>query len=137
MTYGTTTYCERSVFFSLFFSSVPPPGLPPSSVALPAGIGALPGGSEGLPAGSEAFPAGSEALPAGSEAHQAGSKALPAGSEALPAGSKAHPAPSSPRPSQCCSFLLAGSEKNENFRGGTIGHCPLWGRCPLTTKLTE
>ena len=53
MTYGTTTYQERSVF--LFFSSIPR-GLPPVSEALPAGFGALSAGSEALPIGSEALP---------------------------------------------------------------------------------
>ena len=48
MTYGTTTYQERSIFFS-----VPPWGLP-------SGSGALQAGSEALPAGSEALPTGSE-----------------------------------------------------------------------------
>ena len=62
MTYGTTTYCERSVFFSLFSPS--PPGLPLGSEALTAGFGALSAGSEALPAGSEDLPAGSKAHPA-------------------------------------------------------------------------
>ena len=50
MTYGTTTYQERSVF--LFFPPSPR-GLPPVSEALPAGFGALSAGSEALPIGSE------------------------------------------------------------------------------------
>ena len=66
MTYGTTTYQERSVL-SVFFS-VPPWGLPAGSEALPAEFGALPGGSEVLPAGFGALPAGSKAQPACSEA---------------------------------------------------------------------
>ena len=67
MTYGTTTYYERSVIFLSFFLSFclrPPWGLPPGSEALPAGFGALLAGSEALPAGSEALPAGSKAHPA-------------------------------------------------------------------------
>ena len=63
MTYGTTTYCERSVIFFLSFFSVPPRGLPPGSEAHPAGFGALPAGSEALPASSEALSAGSKAHP--------------------------------------------------------------------------
>ena len=66
----------------------------------------------GLPAGSEVLPAGSEVLPAGSEVLPAGSKAHPAGSEALPA-------------------------EKISLGGDAIGHHPLRGRCPLTTKLTE
>ena len=62
MTYGTTTYYERSVFLS--FCLRPPWGLPAGSVTLPAGFGAL-------QAGTEAFLAGFEALPAGSKAHPA------------------------------------------------------------------
>ena len=73
MTYGTTTYQERSVILSSF-SSVPPWCLPASSEALPAGFGALPAGSEALPTGSKALPAGSQALSAGSQAFLAGSK---------------------------------------------------------------
>ena len=53
----------------------------------------------------------------------------PAGSEALPAGSEA---------------LLAGSGQRKTRKmekiplcGDAIGHRPLRGRCPLTTKLTE
>ena len=80
---------------------------------LPAGSRALPAGSRALLARLETLPAGSRALPAGSRVHPAGSEALPAGSRALPAGSK---------PPQA---LLCGS---------TIGHRPLRGRCPLTTK---
>ena len=68
--------------------------------------------SKALPAGSEALQAGSEVLPAGSEALPAGSEALPAGSEALPA-------------------------EKISLCGDAIGHRPLRGRCPLTTKLTE
>ena len=62
MTYGTTTYYERSVIF-LFSFLRPPWGLPPGSEALPAGFGALSAASEALSAGSEALPIGSEALP--------------------------------------------------------------------------
>ena len=39
---------------------------------------------------------------------------LPTGSEALPAGSE-----------------------EISLSGDAIGHCPLWGRCPLSAKLTE
>ena len=55
-----------------------------------------------------------------------GSKALPAGSEALPAGSEALPAGSEALPAEKISLC-----------GDAIGHRPLRGRCPLTTKLTE
>ena len=75
--------------------------------------------SEALLAGSEALLAGSEALLAGSKAHQAGSETLPASSMAHPAGSEA---------------LLA---EKISLCGDAIGHRPLRGRCPLTTKLTE
>ena len=68
-------------------------------------------------------PASQLALPAGSRALPVGSRVLPAGSEALPAGSRALPAGSKPPPALLC--------------GGTIGHHPLRGRCPLTTKLIE
>ena len=58
MTYGTTTYYERSVLSV----SVPLWGSPPGSEALLAGFRALPAGSEALPAGTKALPAGSKAL---------------------------------------------------------------------------
>ena len=53
MTYGTTTYYERSVLSV----SVPPWGLPAGSETLPAGFGALLAGTEALLAGSKANPA--------------------------------------------------------------------------------
>ena len=65
----------------------------------------------------------SDSLPAGSRALPAGERVIPAGSEALPAGFRALPAGSKPPPVLLC--------------GGTIGHRPLRGRCPLTTKLTK
>ena len=52
----------------------------------------------------------------------AGSRVIPAISEALSAGSRALPAPRPP-PALLC--------------GGTIGHRPLRGRCPLSTKVTR
>ena len=58
MTYGTTTYQERSVFFIFIFLCPPLPlwGLPPGS-------GALQAGSEALAADSEALLGSSDALP--------------------------------------------------------------------------
>ena len=50
MTYGATTYQDRSVIFFLSVS-VPPWGLPAGSETLPAGFGALPAGTEALLAG--------------------------------------------------------------------------------------
>ena len=83
MTYGSTTFQERSVLsLSLCLS-------PPFTPAW------LPAGSEALKADSEALlddPRLSQMtsrLPAGSETHQNGSKALPAGSETHQNGSKA------------------------------------------------
>ena len=61
MTYGTTTYQERSVL-SLFFPHTPF-GHTPGSEALLAGFRAIPAGSEALPAGLEFLPAGSKAHP--------------------------------------------------------------------------
>ena len=90
---------------------------------------ALLAGSEALPAVSKAHPSGSKTLAASSEALLAYLETLPTGSKALPAGSEA---------------LLTGSElkqKREKQRkppcGDAIGHRPLRGRCPLTTKLTD
>ena len=87
---------------------------------------ALSAGSGALPTGSEAHPAPSKARPAPSEAH-------PAPSEALPASPEAHTA--------LFKTLLASPEALHdasvaNFLYGN-GYHPLWGRCPLTTKLTS
>ena len=99
------------------------PGLPAGSRALPAGSRALLAGCQALSAGFRAHLACSEILPAGSRALPTGSRVLPAGSEDLPAGSRALPAGSKPPLALLC--------------GGTIGHRPLRGRCPLTIKLTD
>ena len=133
MTYGTTTYQERSVLFLFFLpsplglSAGPPSSRPPSWLQGPPSWlngphswfhGPLswlqgPPSLLGDPPGCRALPAGCRALQADSEALSAGSRALPAGSGALLAGPK-------PLPSLLC----------------IIGHRPQQGRCPITTKLT-
>ena len=94
---------------------------------------AHPASSEAYPASSKAFQASSKAFPAPSKALQAFSVALPGPSEARPASYKPRPSELRPSPSQLPykPFILPWG----TFEALCNSHHPLWGHCPITTKL--